>query len=837
MKTIYLNGQWKLRNLSENDWVAAQVPGTVFGALLDAGKAPDPYYRDNEDKVAALFNEDYEYRREFTVNADVLRHDRVQLTCEGLDTLSQIRINGNKLADTDNMHRTYSFDVKELLRVGENTIEIIFSSPVKFVGQKIPESIGLIKGIDFIRKVQCSFGWDWGLSLPDSGIWRDIYMECFDAGSLKDVQVLQDHKANQVVLNIKANLDVWGTKDLELVALVTSPNGEKFSVSQTIEPGTDICSVSVTIPNPQLWWPNGFGSQPLYQVQVFLKDGAQVCDAKEMHVGLRTITLRREKDEWGRSYEFVVNGRPIFMRGSNVIIQDAILGRYSEEKTEQLIKNCVQANFNCIRIWGGAHYPDDYFYDLCDKYGMVLYHDLMFACNFYPADDAFIANISQEIIDNVKRARNHACIGLWSGNNEIEGLIEICFSQAPERVEFRKLVGLSEMDANHEEKATENYKKLFYGVIPELIKELDPQTSYVSSSPSGEATESENLNVAENNNGDSHYYPSYDMLAPYEKIRTMNFRFISEMGFQSYPSIKTIRSFTLPEDRSPYTDVMLKHQKAKNGNQIIEAYMSKDYKVPADFEKYVYVSQMLAGEVLKYAVEHLRRNEGRSMGFISWQLNDCWPVVSWAGVDYFGRWKAQQYYTKRFYSPVLISALDQDTEIDLWVINDTPADIQGTVQWKLLNARSQVVRQGSKEISAVTCKSQNAVHLDFSDFITEANRGGHYVEFEFAEGGSVLSSGTALFVKPKDFQFEEPGITLEVWEDSNRFYMQARSKAFAKGIALDLSEADCIFSDNYFDLSAGVNKIIEVEKSSLSEELSLEQFRQQLTVTNVYDLQ
>ncbi len=835
MKSIDLNGTWRMKNSGEREWLAAQIPGTVFGTLLDAGKAPDPYFRDNEDKVQPLFKENYEYERKFTVNSDVLQRDRIYLTCEGLDTLAHISLNGAHIADTDNMHRTYRFDVKDLLQKGENTIHILFSSPVEFVAKKALGSKGIPlfagKGGEFLRKAQCMFGWDWGLTLPDSGIWRDIYIECFDEGKIQDVQVLQEHTTSQVVLKIKANLDVWGSKALELEALITSPSGEKFRALQTIKPGVDKCAVSITIPNPQLWWPNGFGGHPLYRVQVALKDGVQVCDAKDLNVGLRTIKLRRDPDQWGTSYELVVNGKPIFMKGSNLIIRDSLLTNVSNGKNEKMIQNCIQANFNCIRVWGGAHFPEDNFYDLCDRYGLVIYHDLMFACNFFPADDAFIENITAELSDNVKRLRNHACIGLWSGNNEIEVMFTLCFGDLPQFAGVREAFGFKESD---QPILLENYKKLFYKVLPELLKKLDPQTSYVNSCPSGE--EIGKLDIIDANNGDSHYYASYNNLSPYEDFGKLNFRFVSEMGFQSYPSIKTIRSFTLPEDRAPYTPVMLKHQKCGNGNQSIEVYMERDYKVPTDFEKYVYVSQMLAGEVLKYAVEHLRRNEGKSMGVITWQLNDCWPVVSWSGVDYYGRWKAQQYYTKRFYAPVLISALVQDATADLWVINDTPTDIQGTVEWKLLDVKSQVVRQGSKEIRARTCTSQNAVQLDFNGFITEANRGDYYVEFKFTAGGNVLTSGTVLFVKPKDFRFEEPGITMETWEDADKFYIKAKSIAFAKGIALDLSDADCIFSDNYFDLSAGEDKILEVEKSSLSKKLSLEQFKLQLQVTNVYGL-
>lgn len=839
MKTIELNGKWKMKNVKWGEWLEAEVPGTVFSDLLKAGRAPDPYDRDNEEKVAPLFREDYLYHREFDINSEILSHDKVELCCEGLDTLSEITVNCKKLAETDNMHRTYRFDIKPLLKAGHNTIEILFRSPVTYLESKDTgknQVISIIgKGIEKIRKAQCMFGWDWGLSLPDSGIWRDIYIECFDAGRIKDLQILQHHGQNEVTLELTTKLECFSSQALEVKAEVLAPDGHRFTVNGSGNPQSGSWQGMVTITDPQLWWPNNFGRQPLYQVAVSVAAGGKVCDQRNYTIGLRTIELRREPDQWGTSYEFVVNGRALFIKGSNLIIEDAILSRYSKKKTEKMIKSCVDANFNCIRVWGGSVYPDDYFYDLCDRYGIILYHDLMFACNFYPTDQHFMDSIKAEISDNVSRVRHHASIGLWSGNNEIEVVFGICTSPEPSIVEMRKAVGISEMDVATKEKLLVDFTKIFCDEIPLWLKSLDPQTSYVRSSPTARQVGEVSLfNNADH--GDAHYYLAYDNLAPYTKMRSLYFRFVSEMGFQSYPDMKTIKAFTLPEDRQPYSEVMLKHQKCINGNQTIEAYMVQDYRVPKDFGKYVYVSQMLAGEVLRYSVEHLRRNEGRCMGVLTWQLNDCWPVVSWAGLDYFGRWKAQQYYSKRFYAPVLISACDDGAKIDLWVTNDTPEDLEGKVVWKLLNSRSELIEQGEKDACVISCSSTLAVALDFSKKIDEKNRGEYYLEFTFESGSKALSKGMALFVKPKDFNFSNPKISCKVTDDGSRFTLSVKSVAFAKSVFLELTDTDCIFSDNYFDLSAGKELKITVEKSSLSDDLTPEQFLEQLRIISVYDI-
>jgi beta-mannosidase len=838
MKSVELNGQWKMRDIKKEEWIDAHVPGSVFLDLLNAGKAPDPYYRDNEDKIAPLFREDYEYSREFSVDGEVLRHNKVILCCEGLDTIAKITLNGREIANTNNMHRTYRFDVKKLLKKGTNTIHIVFFSPVAFVEKKASENKGMSltsRGIEHLRKAQCMFGWDWGLVLPDSGIWRDIYIECFDEGKIEDVQILQEHEQGKVNLNITSSCKIWGDKSFELRVEITSPDGKKSSAAGHVDAGSGEYVAVITIPDPQLWWPNGFGEQPLYQLEVLLKDGRKLLDSRQLQIGLRTIRLRQEEDEWGKSYEFVVNGKALFIKGSNLIIEDAILARCSREKTEKMIKSCVDANFNCIRVWGGANYPSDYFYEFCDKYGLILYHDIMFACNFYPADTEFLENVKCEVADNVKRARHHACIGLWCGNNEIEVIFGTYVNKAPELIAFRKQLGVPEIEERLQQKLKADYLKLFYEVLPELLLKLDPDTCFVNSSPSSDEPCTGTFFTGYDR-ADAHYYLAADMLSPYSKIRSFNFRFVSEIGFQSYPCVKTINAFTLPEDRKPDSAIMLKHQKYRDGNPVIEAYMNRDYKTPKNFECYVYTSQIMAGEILKYTVEHLRRNEGRTMGILTWQLNDCWPAVSWAGIDYNGRWKAQQYYSKRSYEPILISALEDGTAMDIWVTNDTPKDVQGSFIWKLLNNNSEIIEQGSGNLKANQCKSQKAVHLDFSSKINEANKGDFYVEFAFNVGNRIVSRNTTLFVKPKDFNFIDPEIKLYIEENESSFFIAVKSSAFAKSVALELSEADCIFSDNYMDVSAGDAKKIEVAKSSISEKLTVEEFSRQLHVMSVYEI-
>ena len=835
MRNIDLNGKWKFKNVVKEDWIDAKVPGTVFSDLLNAGLVVDPFYRDNEDKIQELFLEDYEYIREFEVLSSHIENDEVLLCCEGLDTLADVYLNKQLIANTDNMHRTYKFDVRKNLIVGINEIHIVFHSPKKYIQSKaefsrLPSVLGNT-GVDHIRKAQCAFGWDWGLSLPDSGIWKNIFIACNSTAVIDEFYISQQHESNKVTLQANLDFKIWSSKTLNAEIIVTGADNKAILAKGQVDSVSKKYTANIEIIDPKLWWPNGYGEQPLYEVLMLLKDGDTVIDSKKVNIGLRTIVLRRETDEWGKSYELVVNGIAIFVRGSNLIIEDSVMTRYTPERTEKMLKDCVEANFNCVRVWGGALYPYDDFYETCDKLGLVLYHDFMFACHAYPVYEEFLDSIREEIKDNVKRIRHHACLGLWNGNNEIETIIDM-FTNKYEPM----FLGIQQsfncnINADEERSIKEEYKQLFAEVIPELLREVDPNTSYVRCSPSNDEFFRHNEKT-----GDTHIYITYLGKLPYKKQRDYYFRFISEMGFQSYPSIKTIETFTLPEDRRPDSPIMYKHQKSNNGNQDIELYMQREFNLPKDFGLYVYASQIMAGEILKCCIEHMRRNRGRCMGVITWQLNDCWPVVSWAGIDYFGRWKAQQYYSKRFYEPVLVSAFEEGSKADIYVTNDTFEAINGTLKWALKDNGSAVIIQGEEEVSIESLSAKNCIQLDFADLVKDFKPESNYVEFTLTSGAKELGNGTVIFVPAKEFKFLNPEINVTVEENETSFLLKVNAKAYAKSVGLDLEKADCIFSDNYFDVSADAVKVIEVKKSSLSEKLNLNRFRNQLKIVSVYNI-
>ncbi|MGN1148187.1 MAG: glycoside hydrolase family 2 protein, partial [Lachnospiraceae bacterium] len=615
---ISLDGEWKLRVLGENifhipeEYVSAAVPGTVYTTYVENGMMPDPFYRENELEAMKLSNNDFEYLKEFTIEEEQLLFDRLLLVFEGIDTLADIYLNGKHLDSTCNMHCRYEYDVLNLVKAGENELRVVLHSPVKYIQEENEKvytggSWDAMEGYPHLRKAHCMFGWDWGPRLPDAGIFRPVYLLGIRKARIRNVYVRQQHEMDRVVLSFDTDIEVQQEKDsaacVKQVITVMTPEGNVLTSGQD---GT------VIVDKPQLWWPNGYGKQPLYTVRLeVLDDGAKVLDVWERRIGLRTMTVNTEPDEWGRKFAHRVNGLDIFAMGADYIPEDSLFGRINRERTERLLKDCVAANYNCIRVWGGGYYPDDYFYDICDELGLLVWQDFMFACSSYELDDAFDANIREEITQNVRRLRHHASLALWCGNNEMETqTLDGCWKPSP--------------------KQKCDYNKIFEYIIPGIVKAEDPQAFYWPSSPSSGGSYD---NPWDENRGDTHYWDVWHGCKPFTAYRNYRFRYLSEFGFQSFPCLKTVESFTEPEDRNIFSRVMEMHQRNRAANGKILDYLSQTYLYPKDFDSLLYTSQLLQAEAIKYGVEHFRRYRGQCMGAVVWQLNDIWPVASWASID------------------------------------------------------------------------------------------------------------------------------------------------------------------------------------------------------------
>lgn len=823
-KRISLNGIWNWCEAGCDDIREGKVPGTVLTDMVDQGIMEDPYWRTNEYDARELFRKDYRYFRSFQVPESFLAESEQQLVLEGVDTIGDIWLNGVLLASVKDMHRTWRLDVKGVLKE-KNQLEVWLHSPIAYIEKAHAEgdifyaSTGCMKGNGKLRKAHYMFGWDWGPQLPDAGIFRDVYLAAPAKERLEDVRVRQIHKDGRVDLEISAcAAGVIGEK---LICRVTDPDG-KVIMGETV-PGQsgreDSASCTVSVEAPRIWWPNGYGQQPLYEVEVELVSGKDVLDVWKQKIGLRTVTVCTDKDQWGNQFAFVVNGQKIFAMGANYIPEDNILGHLNPERSRRLVRDCARANFNCIRIWGGGYYPEDYFYDLCDEYGILVWQDLMFACNVYDLNDEFEENILAETADNVRRIRHHACLGLWCGNNEMEWGWR----------DWGRLEG-------HRPKYKADYTKIFEMLLPRLVKSLDDQTFYWLSSPSsGGAFDDPN----DFNRGDNHYWEVWHSNKPFTEYRDFHFRFCSEFGFQSFPGKKTLDAFSLPEDQNIFSEVMESHQKNGLANTKIFSYISGYYKYPKDMESIAYISQILQLKAIQYGVEHWRRNWGRCMGSIYWQLNDCWPVASWASVDYYGRWKALHYGAKRFYTRFMASACEKEelsTQIDYYVHNESQQSRRALLKVRLLDRSLNTVFETEEEVETAPFETCMKISVDYEAYIPrEMSRQQVISEYILTEEGRVVSRGTNLFVKPKYFQFETPVYDLAVTEEEERFRIHVGADTYASYVELYLEQDDVVFSDNYFDITSREGVDVFVEKREFGRPVTAEEIRRELHVRSVAD--
>lgn len=795
MKKTDLNGIWTLNGAGYQ--TEGTVPGSVYSFLLDADLIPDPFYRDNELNALALMDHEFTFSKKFLFHSK----NNILLHCDGLDTLCDIYLNGKHVAYTDNMHRTWEFDVSQYLIDGENEIKLIFHPVDAYIKEKqavkpIPGMHECMDGFAYIRKTNCMLGWDWGPKLPDAGIWRDIYLLEKDSARICDFHIVQRHENGKVY--ITPNISVDAPCDINIT--MTAPDGTQLLLAPNTE---------VDIDNPQLWWPNGLGEQPLYTIRAELIENDCVVDSTEKRIGLRTMKLIRKKDRWGESFYHEVNGVAFFAMGADYIPEDNILSRITKERSEKLLTACRDAHFNIIRVWGGGYYPDDYFFDLCDELGLVVFLDMMFACCLINDEEAFLSNVIAEFYDNLKRVRHHASIAVISGNNEIE--------------------------RNYADEAYSEFHptviELFEGILPDIMEELCPYIPYVPSSPTACG---HFIATRDQNYGDCHYWDVWFHDKPITEYRKKHFRYLSEFGFQSFPSEKTIQAYTEPSDRNIFSRVMEMHQRNGNANGKILSYLSETYLYPAEFGTLLYASQLLQAEAIKCGVEHFRRNRGRCMGTLYWQLNDIWPGASWASIDYFGRYKALQYYAQRFYSPVLLSCcetgerdtrpqinmertIDYQTKAVLAVTNDTLDTFVGTVCWELRNAQSESLQSGSTEVNVEPLSVVSLPEMDFYKTDVDHN----YLSYRLVCKDKVVQEGSVLFTAPKYFQFVCPNLRYEIQGDEITIY----SDAYAKSVEIDSPDSDFILSDNYFDMNAGARTVKILEGTPKT-----------ITLRSVYDI-
>lgn len=871
MKQQLLSSGWMLTIPEDNvyhigpDPIPATIPGSVYSCLLENKLMPDPYWRDNELDALKLMENDFLFTEHFVPEKEVLSSDRVILKFDGIDTIADITLNGTFLGHTENMHRSFEFDVKELLKEGENELAVKFFSPLKFCAashEKIKnmESTDAVPGYPQLRKAHCMFGWDWGPRLPDAGFYRPIRLFGVKKARLSDdIRVMQEHEIEEtgvhgnvvkkVKLAVTAVTDPVHAEGVHAEITLTDPDGRTtcFAADEKEE---KCLGGKLTVENPKLWWPNGYGGQDLYTVTVRLIDDAtgEELDQTQKRIGLRTVTVDtspfpeevrdphigpqvREDRKEGRHFDFVVNGLRIFAMGGDYIPEDNILQRVTRDRTEILIRDAAEAHYNCIRIWGGGYYLDDFFYDLCDEYGLLLWQDFMFACASYELTEDFEENLKAEFTEVVRRLRHHASMSVWCGNNEMEAQV----LEDHWNGEFNELIpGMGGIRQVHHasNKQYYDYIKLYEYILPKIMKKEAPEAFYWPSSPSSGGNYED---IYEENIGDAHYWGVWHGGDQFSDYRKHHFRFLSEFGFQSFPCMETVRSFTEPEDRNVFSEVMEMHQRNTAANGKIMNYLSATYRYPKNFDELLYCSQMLQLDAIRYGVEYFRRIRGTCMGTVVWQLNDIWPVASWASIDYYGRWKALHYGEKRFFAPVSITCeehgrLDQKPFVNslpipveysaaLHVANETGETVRGTVRWQLRRPDSSVIREKEKDIEIAP---YSGTWLDKEIYNGLADEREMHLYYEFVQDGKIVSSGSAMFVAPKHYHFADPKLSVRVEGET----VIVTSEGYAKGVCVESEDGNLRLSDNFFDMEKGERVLAIIGKKPEGK----------LRVRSVYDI-
>ena len=814
MKTL-LNDNW-IMSYDGREY-GCSVPCSMYKTLTEQGVIPDPYYRENEYISTDLSRKDVTFTREFDASPEVLAADMQFIVFHGIDTLAEIYVNGVHVLDTDNMHCEWQLYLTNLLRE-HNTLEVRIKSPVEYIereNEKRPIwGVGeCMKGYPHLRKAHYMFGWDWGPMLPDMGIWRDVELCAYSKARIMQpyIELINEMPADSAALRIQVRIDSRDNINAHFECTITSPGGETVFSGRLPENGI------ITVPNPELWWVRGLGAQPLYTVSLKLVDsGGDVLDTCTKMIGLRTLVISKDKDEWGEEFCFKCNGVKVFAMGANYIPEDQIVTRMTKERTDRLLEDCAAANFNFIRVWGGGIYPDDWFYDKCDELGLIVWQDFMFACSAYRLTDEFRETTENEIAHNIIRLRHHPSLGLWCGNNEIESA----------------WVGWG---LPEDEECRQDYLTLFEDIIPGLLAKYDPVRAkfYHPSSPSSGGGF---IDPSSNKAGDMHYWAVWHSFKPIEDFRQNYYRFCSEYGFESLPDIKTVRAFA-DEEKGDFDlcgNVMQAHQKCSQGNEKLMFYLAQTVNYPYNFERLIYCSQIMQADCIRSNVEHMRRARGRCMGSAYWQVNDTNPMISWSSIDFFGRWKALHYTAKRFYAPILLSCDDTDPAHPvLYVTNDTPADEQLTVTCRLRSNKADILAEFTAEITSAALSAAPVLTPDLSaHIVTTADKRTKYIEYTLERAGEIVSCGTTLFVRAKSFEFLPVKPTASVELSGGRFRITVTADGFAKSVRLSLAERDCVFSDNWFDVHGSKSVTVSVPADGELCGVTAEQFAEMLEITN-----
>ncbi len=786
--TLRIHEGWQFRQGTSAEWMKASVPGTVQEDLLRMNRMPHPFFDTNEDSITWVEKADWVYETSFSMPQSQLSKAHHLLSFKGLDTYAQVYLNGEQILYADNMHRQWEVDVHGKL-VEHNTLKIIFHSPIKIGSaymEKLPCELpaendsGEIKVMPVVRKAAFHFGWDWGPRIVTMGIWRPIELLSFDGpriSKLRYIDFTQADDGTSATVYAEVGLSPeYASEDIKVKLSCTDMNDNIIS-SSTFEATSPLTQLAFNIENPQLWWPRGHGEQPLYNLHVSLLYNGQATSSKQISIGLRTTELIREPDSIGTSFYFKVNGQPIFAKGANYIPQSHFINSLTEADYHRVIDDAVSANMNMIRVWGGGIYEEDIFYNLCDSLGIMVWQDMMFANTMFPVDTEFVDNMLEEVADNVMRLHHHPSIIQWCGNNEIE----VAWYNWSWQKKFN-------IPKNYQKALKDQYDEVFMEKIPEIISQIIPNPNFTHTSPLSNWGKTENFN-----HHSMHYWGVFHGEDPFEDYAVNVGRFNSEYGFQSFPNISLIQKYFNPHVFDLKNPMLTHRQKSYKGNRLIYKHIKDYYTQPKDILSLSYISQLTQAKGIGYAIQSHRIQADRCMGTIFWQLNDCWPAISWSSVDVDGTWRALQYAARDAFEETTIFVETTDKDKTLYVINDTPSAFQAT--WKMTVYKDHNIileKEGPVDLPAYS-----NLHYDLTP-LDETLSQGEYVKVELVNAHKHISK-THMLILPRDLELEHPGINMD-WEAiPEGLILRLKSENFIKNLYL-YSSSEGSMKDNFFDL-------------------------------------
>ena len=826
-----LDAGWQFRAVANTDrydvreWHPAQVPGVVQTDLLHSGLIPDPFDRDNEFRLQWIGLADWEYQTAFQLDAASLAHDHADLVFDGLDTLADVYLNDQAILHADNMFRHWRVPAKAMLKPGANTLRIVFHSPVEKMLPYVKSLPYVLPSIStnnygneeniatapYTRKAPYNYGWDWGPRFLTEGIWQPVRLETWDALRIESFHIHQQSITADLA-NVTAELEIEASRPT--TATLTLAHDE-MSASQVsdgnhtlqLNAGINRVSFPLRIASPRLWYPVGYGAQNRYRFAASIRIGRDAAARAETRTGLRSVELRRVPDQWGKSFEFVVNGISVFAKGADVIPFDSFPNRATPDIHRNILQSARDAHMNMVREWGGGYYESDDFYDICDELGIMVWQEFMFGGDMVPGDVAFQENVRQEAVDQIKRLRDHPSIVIWCGNNEIE----TGWHYWGDRQQFKESIS-----ADARDRVWQDYVILFADVLKSAVMQYADPVPYTPSSPSANFEEPPD----NQHNGDMHYWQVWHAQAPASDYTQQFPRFMSEFGFQSFPEMRTIRTFAKPEDFNIRSTVMQAHQKNKGGNERILTYMLREYREPKDFASFVYLSQVQQAEIIKIGAEHLRRQRPRTMGSLYWQLNDCWPVASWASIDYHGRWKALQYYARRFYDDVLISPFLHGDKVDVYVVSDKLQPLSGTIHMRLLDFSGKVLLDQTKDVQVAAQSSAIYFTVDNVAIAAKADPHQTFLVFDLEVAGKKMSRNLVFFDITHNLELPvAPQIETTLSKTGEDYAITLRSSKLARNVYLSFGDFDVQSSDNYFDLLPAEAITIHMKSAATAEQL------------------